>query len=70
MDYSQLKLEFGLHLFCFISNAVKKQPIDKFGNFEGVAQALLNFLAKNKDPVAQVECDTSRKAKIQIEAYI
>ena len=27
----------GLHLFCFISNAVKKQPVDIFENFEGVA---------------------------------
>ena len=26
-----------LHLFCFISNAAKKQPVDIFENFEGVA---------------------------------
>ena len=26
-----------IHLFCFISNAVKNQPVDLFENFEGVA---------------------------------
>ena len=30
-------LNFALHLFCFISNAVKKQPVDTFVNFKGVA---------------------------------
>ena len=47
-----------VHLFCFISNAVKNQPVDLFEDFQGVAQALLNFWAKNKDPVAQVLSDT------------
>ena len=33
----QKSQKFGLHLFCFISNAVKKQPVDIFENFVGVA---------------------------------
>ena len=40
-----------LHLFCFISNVVKNQPVVIFGNFESVAWALLNFLTKILDPV-------------------
>ena len=30
-------LKIILHLLCFISNAVKNQPVDQFQNFEGVA---------------------------------
>ena len=26
-----------VHLFCFISNAVKNQPVDRLENFDGVA---------------------------------
>ena len=49
------KIKHQLHLFCFISNAVKKQPVDILKNFEGVAQALPNFLVKFRDPVAQIK---------------
>ena len=41
-----------IHLLCFISNAVKKRPVEIFQKIEGVAQALLNFSAKISDPVA------------------
>ena len=29
--------DLQIHLFCFISNAVKKEPVDKFEILEGVA---------------------------------
>ena len=48
-------LEVVNTLLCFISNAVKKLPVDIFEIFGGVAQALLNFSAKIKYPVAQVK---------------
>ena len=41
---------YDIHLLCFISNAAKNQPVDIFENFEGVAQALLDFSHKNQDP--------------------
>jgi len=34
---NKMPLVFGIHVFCFISDTVKKQPVDTFENFEGVS---------------------------------